>query len=43
MYHGIYVDDKTDDIMHDDPKLVNEHEICSMGFMLMTKTLCMMS
>jgi hypothetical protein len=26
-----------DDIMHDDPKLVNEDEICTIGFMLMTK------
>jgi hypothetical protein len=33
MYHGIYVDD----IMHDDPKLVSEDEICTMRFMLMTK------
>jgi hypothetical protein len=26
-----------DDIMHDGPKLISEDEICTMGFMLMTK------
>ncbi len=26
-----------DDIMHEDPKLVSEDEICTIEFMLMTK------